>query len=65
MYTPIRKTIMTFIKYLVWTGVAAILQAALVALTTLDLPLWIIPLIASVLKAAATYVASKAEEYKP
>jgi len=56
---------MSFFKYLVWTGVAAILQAALVALTTLDLPLWVIPLIASVLKAAATYVASKAEEYKP
>ena len=58
----LNKSIMTFIKYLAWTGIAFVVQTALDGLYRLDLPMYSIPIIASVLKAIATYVATQAED---
>lgn len=58
----IQKTVATFGKYLFWTVIAAGLQLTIDNLGHLDIPIWVIPLVASILKSAATFVATKADE---
>lgn len=58
----LNKSIMTFVKYLAWTGIAVLVQTALDGLYRLELPIYSIPIIASVLKAIATYAVTQKED---
>lgn len=49
-------------KYVFWTAVAAAIQAALNALAKIELPAYYVPVIAAILKAAATWVATQTPE---
>ena len=59
------KATLSFVKYLLWTGTAALLAALTGNLDHLSIPTMLIPVVAAVLKGAATYVATKVEEDKP
>lgn len=65
MSTAWEKTILTFIKFLWWTGVAAGIEAAINNLAHVNLPGWTVPLLGAALKAGATYAASRAKEFGP
>lgn len=55
----IQKSLATFAKYLIWTAIAAVIQVTLDNLGNLSIPIWVIPLVASLLKSIATYVATQ------
>jgi hypothetical protein len=52
------KAIATWFKMMFWVVVAAGIDWALKNLGVLNLPLWSVPLIASTLKAIATWIAT-------
>jgi len=62
MSNAAKRALVTWAKYIIWTGIAAGITAGLHHLTDLNLPIWIVPLVASALKALATYAATKARE---
>ena len=64
MNAKTKKAIMTAVKLLFWTGVAAAAQAGINAVTGFGLPEFSIPFIAAGLKALATYAATEASEAK-
>jgi hypothetical protein len=63
MSNKMNATLMTWVKYLLWTAIAGIVQWVSVTFTTWHLPVWSIPLIASVLKSIATYVTTEQQEH--
>jgi hypothetical protein len=65
MNTRTKKAIASFVKYVIWTLVAAIAVGATNALTGVDLPASAVPVVGAVLKGIATYAASEAIEYMP
>lgn len=58
----LNKSIMTWLKYLAWTAIAVIIQTAIDSLYQLNLPVYVIPLIASTLKAIATYAVTQKDD---
>lgn len=53
------RTAITFVKYLLWTAVAAAINAAVERLGDLQLPAIYVPILAAVLKSIATFVATR------
>ena len=53
---------MTFLKYLLWTIVAAAIQALIDNLGGFKIPVYYVPIIASFLKSIATFVATQITE---
>jgi hypothetical protein len=51
----------TFIKYALWTGVAAVIDYAAANIADVSLPTWAVPVMAAFLKSAATYCATQKE----
>ena len=56
-----QKSAATFVKYLIWTAVAAAISYATEHLTDLNLPMYYVPVLAALLKSIATYVATQTE----
>ncbi len=55
----LQASIMTFLKYVLWTAVAAGITAAIDTLATLKIPPYVTLLLAALLKTAATAVQTK------
>jgi len=64
MNTKLQRALMSLFKYMFWTGVAAGCVQGADALTKTDLPIWLVPVIAALLKSLATYAATQVEEEK-
>lgn len=60
--TAFQKSLMTWLKYAAWTGAAALIQYLINTIGNQHLPVWMVFIVASVLKSAATYVATKLKE---
>lgn len=56
------RSLVTFVKFLVWYGVAAALQQAIQQVGNVGIPDVYVPIAAAVLKAAATWVATQTQE---
>jgi hypothetical protein len=59
-----QRAVISWVKYLAWTGVAALIQAAIENVGNMQLPVWFTPILGSVLKAAATFVATQVVQPK-
>lgn len=55
---------MSFVKYLIWTGVAALLVAGANEIDHV-LPIWMVPFVAATLKGLATQFQNWLNENKP
>jgi hypothetical protein len=62
MRTKAIASIRTLFKYLVWTGIAAVLVALADKLPNVQIPAAWIPILGGLLKSAATWAATQAEE---
>lgn len=59
------KATMSTLKYIAWTAIGAGIIALTGNLDNLGLPTLLIPIVSAILKGAATYFATEAEEVKP
>lgn len=62
MKTATKKSIATLAKFVFWTAVAAGLQKLIEVVGNVGIPDIYVPIVAAVLKAAATYVATEIKE---
>jgi len=62
MEAKLLRSLQTFFKYMLWTAIAAGIAYAANNLSDLQLPEWSVPIMGAILKAAATWIATKREE---
>jgi hypothetical protein len=63
MTTKLSASSKSFIKYVFWTAIAAVLVEVGNAIPNWNIPDVYVPIIGAVLKAGATYVATKKNEW--
>jgi hypothetical protein len=59
MNTKLSASLKTLVKYLIWTGIAAISTAAIDKIGDVNIPVIVVPLVAALLKAIATFAATQ------
>jgi hypothetical protein len=61
----LNKSLMSVFKYLAWTAVAALIAALSGNLDHLSVPVFLIPIVASLLKGIATFIATQQDSTNP
>jgi hypothetical protein len=56
---PTKKALISFVKFVFWSGVSGAVAAALKELARLDLPTGLVWVLGGLLKAVATWVATR------